>query len=246
MTVIVSETPEQVAERVARDFRDTVKQTVAEKGRFCVALSGGVTPKTLYACLAQNPYRSEIPWDKLRVFWGDERCVPPDHPESNYGMAQQTLLQYVPVSPNRVFRMRGEDPPDQAARDYEKVLRNIFASSPWPVFDLIFLGMGADGHTASLIADSPALNTQEQWVAANVIRSLQTVRITLTLPAINHARAVWFVVCGAKKKAAFARVQEGSPPNCPASLVRPVDGDLRWYVDQTVVAPSAKPLTPSN
>lgn len=250
--VIISETPEALAERVSADFAALTDQTLAARDRMSIALAGGLTPKLFYSRLAKAPYLSSIPWSRLWLFWGDERCVPRDHPESNFGMANQALLQQVPLSPSHVFRMRGEDPPPQAAQAYEKELRGYFRNSGiWPAFDLILLGMGADGHTASLLPGTSAVpdsgmvageerrQVQEdvvsppRWVVHNVIRSLQTVRITLTLPAINHAKHIWFLVTGSKKAAAFTEVQNGNPA-CPASLVRPVEGDIRWYIDKEV------------
>jgi len=260
--VIINDSPEALAERVALDFLAMVRASLNTEGRppgwptrFRIALAGGLTPKLFYARLAQPPYRELIPWEKLMIFWGDERCVAKDHPDSNFAMAQTTLLSQVPVKADQVFRMRGDDPPPAAAKDYEKVLRQQFGpAAPWPDFDLILLGMGQDGHTASLLPGTSALTefptappyerrmagfrgeaVPPRWVVHNVIRSLQTVRLTLTLPAINHAKAVWFLVTGAKKAAAFSQVQQGASHSCPASLVRPVRGDLRWYVDRAVV-----------
>lgn len=239
--IIISETPEQVADRVAEDFAKLVQDTLQHQDRFTVALAGGLTPKTFYSRLAREPYKSSIPWSRLWVFWGDERCVPKDHSESNFRMASEALLQFVPVPPAHVFRMRGEDPPPLAARDYEKQLKEIFRNQEWPAFDLILLGMGADGHTASLIAGTPAVMMDDggpggdRWVVGNVVRSLQTVRITLTLPAINHGKNVWFLVTGAKKAPAFRRAQEELNPSTPASLVEPESGNLRWYVDKIVM-----------
>jgi 6-phosphogluconolactonase len=269
-SIIVSNSPEELAERVAADFAALVSETLAGRdrpphepaggrqgcgARFSVALAGGVTPKLFYCRLAKPPYASSIRWSAVWAFFGDERCVPPDHPDSNFGMASRSLLQHVPVVPSHVFRIRGEDPPPQAAEAYEKELRGFFRDSGlWPAFDLILLGMGADGHTASLLPGTSAVLpgpapdlTEERrrspeeslvtprWVVHNVIRSLQTVRITLTLPAINRAKRVWFLVTGLKKAAAFIEAQEGPNPACPASLVEPVSGELRWYVDKQVV-----------
>src|SRR5262249_54050140 len=157
--------------------------------RISIALAGGTTPKQFYARLAKEPYKTSIPWNKLWFFWGDERCVPKDHPDSNFQMAAETLLQYVPVPPSHVIRMHGEDPPPQAAQEYEKYMRQFFRESgPWPRFDLILLGLGTDGHTASLIPGTNAVPqeppqiTEERreagegarWVVHNVVRALQT------------------------------------------------------------------------
>lgn len=239
---IVVDTANLLAERVAEDFATLVSQTLQHQDRFTVALAGGQTPKLFYARLAKEPYRSAIPWNRLWFFWGDERCVPKDHVDSNFRMAAEALLQYVPVVPAHVFRMRGEDPPPQAARDYETELKSIFKGREWPRFDLILLGLGTDGHTASLIPGTPAVHFEEgepagdRWVVGNVVRALQTVRITMTFPAINHAANVWFLVTGAKKNAIFSKVHEGPNPSVPASLVKPESGDVRWYVDKAVAA----------
>jgi 6-phosphogluconolactonase len=252
--VIVLETPEALADRVAADFAALVKTALAAQERFSIALAGGQTPKQFYARLAQEPYRSAIPWEKLWFFWGDERCVPKEHPDSNFRMAAEALLQHVPVPPAHVSRMHGEDPPPQAARDYEQLLRGFFRESGfWPRFDLILLGLGADGHTASLMPGTSGVTShvddqfneerrqpepdqppQPRWVIHNVIRSLQTVRLTLTYPVINQAKNIWFLATGAKKSEAFKEIQKGPNPAWPASLVQPVGGELRWYVDKMV------------
>jgi 6-phosphogluconolactonase len=235
--VIVSETPEALADRAAADFVDAVEQTLRERDRFTVALPGGATPKLFFTRLTQEPYRSKIPWDKLWLFWGDERCVPPEHPESNFGMAREFLLNKVSIPSAHVQRIRGEDAPPESARAYAKVLHDFFRASPeWPTFDLIILGMGTDGHTASLMPGTAALHEERRWVVENVVRSLQTIRITMTLPVIDQARRVWFLVTGAKKAAAYAKAISGPREDCPASLVQPESGVLRWYIDKAVSA----------
>jgi 6-phosphogluconolactonase len=218
-----------------------VNDTLKGQDRFMLVLAGGVTPKLFYSRLAQEPCRASIPWSRLWIFWGDERCVPKDHPESHFRMAHETLLQYVPVAPEHVFRIRGEDPPPSAARDYEKGLRDIFQGQKWPRFDLVLLGLGPDGHTASLMAGTPAMMHGDRWVVGNVVRARQTVRITMTVPVLNQAGHAWFLVTGAKKSAAFVQAQQEPDEGCPASLIRPNPGDLRWYVDRAVVSqnPSA-------
>jgi 6-phosphogluconolactonase len=263
--VIVLENPEALAEKVAADFAALIQETLANKERFSMALAGGVTPELFYERLAKEPYKSSIPWEKLWAFWGDERCVPKEHPDSNFKMAAEALLQYVPVPPAHVLRMHGEDPPPQAAQDYEKFMRQFFRDSGfWPHFDLILLGMGADGHTASLMPGTSAVTNhvsehfgedrrqasaeqgespQPRWVIHNVVRSLQTVRLTFTYPVINQARHVWFLVTGAKKATAFTEVQKGPNPAWPASLVQPAEGELTWYVDKSVVS-SGRVLSP--
>ena len=249
--VIVAETPEAVAEKAAADFASLVTDTLSRQDRpphdpaggrltsgdrFTLALPGGATPKLFFTRLTQEPYRTQIPWSKLWVFWGDERCVPPDHPESNFGVARDHLLGSVPLASAHVFRIRCEDPPAETARAYSKAMHDFFKTDDaWPSFDLILLGMGADGHTASLMPGTAALHEERRWVVENVVRSLQTVRVTMTLPVINHSRQVWFLVTGAKKAAAYASAQAGPKDECPASLVQPEAGELRWYVDKAVM-----------
>jgi len=237
MDVVVSDNADVLADRAAADLVALVNQTLKTQPRFTVALSGGGTPEKLYTHLAQSPYADQIAWSKLWFFFGDERCVPPDHPDSNFRMARETLLDKVPVIARQVFRMKGEDPPPQAAQDYENDMRTIWKESGcFPALDLILLGLGADGHTASLFPGSPALTDGDRWVVGNVIRSLQTVRITMSLPVLNAGRHVWFLVTGAKKADAFACAQRGEDPICPASLVRPTSGHLRWYTDSSVMS----------
>jgi 6-phosphogluconolactonase len=269
--VIVSETPEALADRVAEDFARLIHETLATQERFSLALAGGVTPKQFYSRLAKPPYVSSIPWSQLWIFWGDERCVAKDHPDSNFRMASESLLQFVPVQPSHVIRMHGEDPPPAAAQEYEKFMRGFFRDSGfWPHFDLILLGLGPDGHTASLMPGTPAVvnhvsenlaerrqpeagsdqTPQPRWVIHNVVRALQTVRLTFTYPVINQAKNIWFLVTGAKKAEAFAEVQKGPNPVWPASLVQPASGELRWYVDKAVIQKdqrrmSSSPLVPS-
>lgn len=264
--LILLETPDALAERVAGDFMALLNGPWATQERISIALAGGLTPKQFYSRLAKDPYKTAIPWSKIWFFWGDERCVPKEHQDSNFRMAAESLLQFVPIPPAHVLRMRGEDPPPQAAADYEKRMRGFFRDAElWPRFDLVLLGMGPDGHTASLIPGSPAVNQHVEepaddrrssegaplprWVVHNVVRSLQTVRLTLTYPVLNHASHIWFLVTGAKKHPAFTEVQKGLNPQVPASLVQPVHGELRWYVDKEVVYgrsedPALKERTP--
>jgi 6-phosphogluconolactonase len=253
--VIVSETPEALADRLAEDFTKLVQETLKQQDRFSLALAGGQTPKQFYSRLAQEPYKSSIPWGKIWFFWGDERCVPKEHADSNFRMAGEALLQFIPAPPAHVFRMHGEDPPPQAAQDYEKSMRGFFRDSGfWPHMDLILLGLGLDGHTASLIPGTPAVAShvaeqfeerrqstetgqipEPRWVVHNVVRAMQTVRLTLTYPVINQAKHIWFLVTGSKKAEVFAEVQKTQNPAFPASLVEPVNGELRWYVDKAVI-----------
>jgi 6-phosphogluconolactonase len=231
---IVSDTPETLARQAAADFVELSKACLSTAPRFTVALSGGATPKPFYETLAKEPFGSAVDWGKIMIFPVDERSAPPDHPDSNYRMVKETLLDRVPVKPSRVYRIEGEIPPAEAARNYEKRLREVFRGADLPQFDLILLGLGADGHTASLMPGTSAMDVRDRWVAENVVRSLKTIRITLTFPVLNAARQVWFLVTGAKKKAVFEAASGIPNPSVPASLVRPVNGELRWYVDCAV------------
>lgn len=228
----------------AREIVRRVRSAVAERGECAVVLSGGATPRPLYRALAQEPWRDRIPWDRIHVFWGDERCVPPDDPESNFRLAWEMLLAHVPVLPERVHRMPAEERDlDAAARAYERTVRACapLADDGWPRFDLVLLGLGGDGHTASLFPRTPVLHETERAVVAYRVPQLGAWRMTLTPPVINHAVEVLFLVSGSEKAEALHRALEGpwDPEEVPARLVRPVNGRLVWLVD----TPAASRLT---
>jgi 6-phosphogluconolactonase len=197
-------------------------------------LAGGSTPKTTYEILARD-YAGQIDWANVHVFFGDERAVPPDHGDSNYRMARETLLDHVPVG--SVHRMQGELPPDEAAEAYEQDLLDFFGSEGLPRFDLILLGTGPDGHTASLFPETSALEVHERLVVANPVLKLDTTRITLTVPVLNAARAVCFLVAGESKARPVAEILEGNPDprEYPASLIQPQDGP-EWMLDQAAAS----------
>ncbi len=232
-------TPEIVvlpdAAALARAAADRVvalaRSAIAAEGRFTVALSGGSTPKALYEQLVTQP----IEWRHVHVFWGDERCVPPDHADSNYGMAQRALLSHIDIPAQNVHRLKGELDPVQAAQQYEDELRAIFGARPR--FDLILLGMGTDAHTASLFPGTPALHEQQRWVVAQYVDKLQINRLTLTPPIINQATTVIFLIAGNDKAAAIRSVWHGphDPNRFPAQLVMPTTGSVIWLVDQAAV-----------
>jgi 6-phosphogluconolactonase len=212
-------------------------KAVRTDGAFTVALSGGSTPKGLYTFLAEDPRpRSNVPWDAARFFWSDERHVPPDHSESNYRMAYDAMLSKVPVRPERVHRVRAEHPdPVVAADEYETAIRAwVGSEARMPRFDLILLGLGADGHTASLFPGTQALSEQRRLVTANWVERLDAYRITMTLGLLNAAREVMFVVAGEEKAQAVRDVlQPRLPaPRLPAQLVQPANGRLRWLIDR--------------
>jgi 6-phosphogluconolactonase len=217
-------------------------QAIASSGRFRVALSGGSTPKTMQGLLAGEAFDGQVDWRRVEFYFGDERCVPPDHPESNYGMAEATLFRPLRIPPEQVFRMAGEAfDPAQAARDYEGLIRTRFGTPApdWPRFDLVILGLGEDGHTASLFPGTRALDERERLVVDN--RSPRGVpsRLTCTAPLINQAQAVLFLVSGASKAAAARAVLEDrdrDPARFPAKLIRPVQGRLIWFLDRAAAS----------
>lgn len=228
----------EVAREAAFEFAGVVESAVAVQGHCSVALAGGSTPRSLYSLLADDPaWRQKIPWDKLHFFWGDERHVPPDHQESNYRMAHEAMLTKVPVPAGNIHRIGSEEPDAQKAADnYQRELRGFFQLEPGrlPRFDLVLLGMGPDGHTASLFPGTTALLEMERLVAATWVEKFNTYRITLTLPVLNNAANVIFLVCGAEKAAVLRTVlaEAGGTVQYPAQLIRPVDGRLLWLLDK--------------
>jgi 6-phosphogluconolactonase len=205
-------------------------------------LSGGETPRELYRHLARQQFAAKVPWRRVHLYWGDERCVPPDDARSNYGMARDAFIRHVSVPEANVHRLRGEDEPDAAARAYEKVLlepptRPAQSDVLMPVFDLVFLGLGADGHTASLFPHTAALAEETRLVVPNEGEGTGP-RLTVTLPVINAARRVWFLVCGAEKAGMVAEVLEGlrMPAAVPAQAVAPAPGVLTWLLDEAAAA----------
>jgi len=228
---------DHLARAAAEHFVTLASEAIAARGQFTVALSGGSTPRAAYALLAAE----DVDWPRVHVFWGDERCVPPDHLDSNYRLAREALLDHVPLPVGNVRRIRGEINPEQAAADYERTLRSFFArhpEEPTACFDLILLGMGEDGHTASLFPGTAALNEQTRWVVAHYVDKLRAWRVTLTPVVINAAAQVTFIVSGAGKADRLREVLTGPyrPDALPAQIVRPTDGRLLWLTDEAVVA----------
>jgi 6-phosphogluconolactonase len=235
--IIICQDTAELSRQSADRFSQLVNQSGQDSGRFAVALSGGSTPKHLYSLLASPGYRERIRWNNLHLFWGDERCVPPDHPESNFRMAQEALLSKIKIPPENIHRMRGEQEPQAAAAEYEKELQKFFGSNSGalPRFDLILLGIGEDGHTASLFPDSDALNESKHLVVAPFIAKLNSYRLTLTLPVLNNAANVWFLVTGASKADAVKQALSASS-DLPAARVQPVNGRLIWFIAQDAAA----------
>ncbi len=211
-------------------------QSVNSRGRFTVALAGGSTPKHLYSLLATPEFQEQIPWPRVRFFWGDERCVPPDHPESNYRMVHESLLSKVPIPVENVYRMEGEKDPQLAALRYEETLRRFFQLSDedLPRFDLILLGLGEDGHTASLFPGSHAVEETNRLVTALYVEKLKAHRLTLTLPVLNNSANIFFLVAGKNKAGVLRDLLQGGhgPEPLPAQRVKPQEGRLLWFADQ--------------
>ena len=230
--------------RVLHDYEDlsqvaaelfTVQSRQADLvcGRFSVALSGGETPRRMYELLATPHYRDRIHWEEVHVFWSDERCVPENDPRSNSRMARQALLDHVPIPPENIHPIHCDQSPQQAAAQYEKELK-IFFSVKNPNFHLVLLGMGENGHTASLFPHTTALNEKEKWVTEVFVEELGMYRVTFTAPFINHAEQVVFLVSGADKAKVLESVLEGAyqPHELPAQLIRPKGNHPTWLVDK--------------
>ncbi len=226
-----------LADAVAQHVVTLANDTRSKQRPFTVALAGGSTPRPAYERLTMPAFSERIEWDRVHVFWGDERCVPPIHPESNYRMAREALLDHVPIPDANVHRMQGELAPQEAAQAYETEIRELFYEIDVSGFDLILLGLGGDGHTASLFPGTDALDTPGRWVAANHVEKLGAWRLTLTLPAINAAGDVTFVVTGERKRDILQRVLAPEPdaPTLPAQRVQPKDGRLIWMVDRAAM-----------
>ena len=228
----------EIARRAAADVVRSAGDAVAARGAFTIALSGGSTPKVLYALLAEHPsLRNTLPWDKMKVFFGDERHVGPGHADSNFQMATDAMLSKVPLRPDQVHRIKGEYPDTaQAAAEYEEVIRREFGlqAGAFPRFDLILLGMGSEGHTLSLFPGTKALNETQRIVTSNWVGKLCADRVTLTAPAANNAANVIFMITGADKACALKSVLEGplEPEQLPAQMIQPANGNVSWLVDQ--------------
>ncbi len=245
VAVDVQPTADAVMHAAADMVIASAANAVRASGRFAIALAGGATPRRLYTLLATPAYASRVTWQAVHVFWGDERGVPPDDPASNYRLTRAALLAHVPIPPANVHRIRGEEPPSAAAADYERELRTAFAAptgpprhAPGARFDLVLLGMGDNGHTASLFPHRPVLAERERWAVADRVDATPADRVTLTVPALNAAALALFLVVGAEKAPMLRRVLEGprDPEALPAQLIAPEDGLVRWLVDTAAAA----------
>jgi 6-phosphogluconolactonase len=242
---------EAVAQHAAQEFVRRAREATADRGAFRVALAGGSTPRRTYELLAEPALANRVDWSATHIFFGDERSVPPDHPDSNFNTAHLALLSHVPVPDSQVHRMAGERGDlKQAAREYQAVLAKDFGVSPdsgFPRFDLVLLGMGKDGHTASLFPYTTALDETRAWVVDNDVPSQRTQRLTLTATVINAARCVVFLVAGTDKAEPLRCVLEGPRDEVqfPSQRIAPTDGELLWLVDQAASANLSRPLMDS-
>jgi len=237
----VFQDPEALSQAAAAIFAETANQAIAERGEFRVALSGGKTPERMYALLAQSPHRELIDWHRLHAFWGDERCVPPEDLHSNYRQIRDILLSHVPVPLENIHRVRTELDPGPAAEDYARVLRrNADPPLEWPRFDLVLLGLGEDGHTASLFPGSPMQTTRATLAVALQGEGRQSWRVTMTPAVFNSGRRVVFLVLGAGKSRIVASVLHGEtkPDKLPAQRIQPEAGELIWMLDAGAAANS--------
>jgi 6-phosphogluconolactonase len=230
------ESEHELFRTAAGEFSTLASAAVSARGKFTVALSGGSTPKGLYSLLARMP---SLPWDKVLFFWGDERHMPPDHPESNYRMAQAAMLLIISAIPENIFRIPAEEKDaERAARAYQQTIERVFQLTPgeFPRFDLILLGIGPDGHTASLFPGTKALEESRRFVVANWMDKFNAYRITMTFPVLNHAACVMFLVSGTDKSEIIHEILENPQAHLPAQNIHPVDGRLVWLLDGAAAA----------
>lgn len=241
----VQPTAALAAAAAARHFILAAEAAIHARGRFVVALAGGSTPRAIYTVLAAGPRDGTLDWSRVAVLWGDERCVPPDHEASNYRMVRETLLDLVPVSPGNLHRIRGEDDPARAAAQYEEVLRNVLRTQTGPPstrpgarIDLVLLGLGEDGHTASLFPGSTATDDSVSWVRAEYVSAVSMWRVSLTPVVINAAEEIVFLVSGSAKAGIVRQVLEGprQPHALPAQLIAPTSGRVCWILDRAAAA----------
>jgi len=227
---------EILSEAAAELFAEKTRQAVKDRGRCNVSLAGGGTPRRLYELLAKKPYSREIPWDKVHIYWGDERYVPANNSLSNQFMARQSLLDHISIPEVNIHPITYEISPRKAAEEYEKVLQITFGDRPQ--FDVVLLGLGDNGHTASLFPATDVLNIQDHWVSEVYVAEQNLYRVTLTAPILNQATTIIFLVAGSTKAQVIKEVLEGSQDNkrLPALLIKPVNGELYWLLDQQAAA----------
>jgi 6-phosphogluconolactonase len=229
--------PDKVAGVAADLFVETAREAVKNNGRFSVALSGGHSPEATYKLLSELPRIESIPWDKVHLFWGDERYVPHDDPRSNIGMAREQFINNVPIPDENVHEVPYEDSAEVSAEVYGRELHSFF-DSEYPEFDLIYLGLGTNGHTASLFPHTPVLKKTDPWYASVYLEDQQMYRTTLTIPAINHAKNIAFIVFGEDKSDIVKGIIEGprQPEEWPAQYIKAENGEVHWLLDSAASA----------
>ncbi len=234
--LVIAPDPQHLAHEAAGHITTLAAEAIAQRGAFSLALAGGSTPTRTYRLLATEEFASRIDWPRVHVFFGDERCVPPDHPQSNYRMAWEALLRYVPIPEEQIYRIQGELEADIAARRYDHRLRDHTAIHP--IFDLVLLGLGSDGHTASLFPGTDALHEETRWVLPVFYQQQAAWRVSLTPAFIQRAQQVTFIVSGREKAATVHQVLHGpfQPDLLPAQAIRSQSGQVNWYLDQAAAS----------
>lgn len=235
MTIIhIAEDHQEWIASSAEFIAAAAQQALSERGRFVLALSGGSTPRPVYQSLPETWQRHKLSWHQVLILWSDERCVALDHPRSNYRMAHEAMLERIDIPPENIHPMRCSGDPAAAAQAYEAELRVVYPHLDWPNIDLLLLGLGTDGHTASLFPHSSALEQRERWVVSNEPAQVELPRLTLTIPAINAARRIAFLVAGADKAGIIHKIlgRDGEKSGFPAEAINPSDGELHWLLDR--------------
>jgi 6-phosphogluconolactonase len=231
--VLIASSPQVWIEKSVELILQAADDAILQRGHFSLVLSGGSTPQPLYRALAQPQHANKLDWSRTHIFWGDERTAPPNHPDSNYGMAKQALLDHVPLPPENINRIQGELPPQDAAEKYEKLITSYFSNQE-KRFDLVLLGLGTDGHTASLFPETEALKETLLWVAPNYVPSQQAWRSTLTYPALTSARKIIFLLTGGGKADIVKQIIENAQVSTkfPAAQVAAQHPNLTWVLDE--------------
>jgi 6-phosphogluconolactonase len=231
-------TTDELVVAVAERILKVLNASIEARGTATLVLSGGVTPQSVYKLLASEQYRHRIDWARVHIFWGDERCVPSTSKDNNFEMTRDTLLKRIVIPEQNVHRIQSELPPQDAAALFEQDIRQVFnlKERGWPVFDLVLLGLGPDGHTASLFPGTTAVEERSRIATEVYVKKIVAFRITLTLPVINHARTVVFLVSGRRKAGILGRTLERRQSRYPAQLVKPRSGRLIWMVDKAAAA----------
>jgi len=242
--IIITDDPTQLARRAAGIFMATAKDCVDQKGLFFIAISGGSTPRGMHKLLAEEPYFSGIPWSKIHIFWVDERCVAVNDPASNFGSAKKDFLDRIPIPSKQIHPMPGDFPPEEGAGKYQEEMKVIFQvnGEDFPVFDLVFLGMGNDGHTASLFPGRRSVLASERWVVVVKGGSPDVYRLTLTYKLLNRAKRICFLVSGKHKALILKTVFENQDARLPAQKIQPEKGKVTWVLDKDAASLLSKEM----